>query len=118
MQFVCIMTVLGNCCMLFELYSYCGLCTHILRTGNTYSLVFLALTMGQIELTRVQNGSVGFEKKKIYIYIYIYIYILYIYIYIYIYTHTHTHTHFPPLSLGFFYLLVFNTVTKNKCILR
>jgi hypothetical protein len=64
MQFVCIMTVLYNCCMLCELYSYCGLCTHILRTGNICSAVFLALTLEQIELTRVQNGPVGFEKKN------------------------------------------------------
>jgi len=63
MQFVCTMTVPCNYCMLFELSWYRGLCTHMLRTGSIYSLVFLVLALGQIELTQVQNGPVGFGKK-------------------------------------------------------
>jgi hypothetical protein len=33
-----------------------------------FKSVFLSFALGQIELTLVQNGSLGFEKKNLYIY--------------------------------------------------
>jgi len=73
-----------------------------LELWQHFKSVFLSLVLGQIELTKVQNASLGFEIIYTCVCMCIYVYIC---ICIYIYIHTHTgsakkmYTHFNERKL-------------------